>query len=86
MFISSQRFRNCVFRELAQDRLNMDQAIRIAIQEDNRRDDIFGWESRGSVRTHCRSCDGGDEVVVIHLERSVPHNLKPMHDGLDRSK
>ena len=51
----------------------MDQAVRIAIQEDNRRDDIFGWEPCRSVRTHCRSCDGGDEVVIIHLEHSVPY-------------
>lgn len=62
----------------------MYEAVRISIKKDDGSDDVSGGESYRSVRANRRTHDGRKNVVVVHLKSGIAHDLKPMHNRLDR--
>ena len=76
--------------ELMQHDVDVDERVRVAIEEDDRADDVARGEAGGGVRGDAGGAVVGaaDEhdaldVVVVHLELGVAHDLEPVHDGLD---
>lgn len=77
------------FGELVEHRANVDERVAVAVKEDDRADDVARREAGGGVRGNARGAgNAADEhdaldVIVIHLELGVAHDLEPMHHRLD---
>ena len=76
-------------RELAEHDVDVHERVAVAVEEDDRADDVARREARGRVRGDARGLgrapdeDDALDVVVVHLELGVAHDLEPVHDGLD---
>lgn len=92
MLIASQWNRSRMRRQLVEHLLNVHKGVAVAVEEDDGRDNVPGGETCGSIGTHAgraarRTRDNeGLDIVIVHLELAVAHDLEPVHDGLDRSE
>ena len=79
-----------VLGKLETHRIDVDQGIGIAIEDDNVRRDIAsgepGWAVPRAGTLVTGPKDGCVEVIVIHDEASRAHNLEPMYDRLCAGK
>ena len=76
-------------RELAEHNVNIHERVRITIHEHSRRDDVACGEAGRGVAGDAAgavAAGGADDlldVVVVHLELCVAHDLEPVDDGFD---
>ena len=75
--------------QLVEHRADVDKRVAVPVEKDNRADDVARGEAGGGIRGDAGGArDAADEhdaldVVVVHLELGVAHDLEPVHDGLD---
>jgi len=86
MFITMQPLLNCVSWQLCQHHINVNQAIPVSPYQHNRCYDIPRGESRWTITTDTRANHRADDVVVIHLESTIAHDLEPVNNRLDRGE
>lgn len=80
MLVRVQSFRCCVVGKLGEHGVYIDETIRVAIQQNNRRDDVACRKSHGSIRADGSDGNRRQHIVVVHLKRGVAHDLKPVYN------
>jgi hypothetical protein len=79
-----------VLGKLVAHRIDVNERIGIAIEDDDIRRDIasreLGWAVAGVGALFVGSKGGHVEVVVVHNEAAGAHDLEPVYDGLCAGK
>lgn len=81
VFVTVQSFGDGVTGQHSQHRVDIHQTVTVTVHEDDRCYDITGREPRRPIRADGCSNNGGDDIIIIHLEGAVPHDLEPVHHG-----
>src|SRR6267142_3537180 len=79
-----------MLRKLVAHGIDVDERIRVAIEDDDARCDIasreLGWAVAGVGALFVGPKHGHVEVVVVHEEAPRAHDLEPVYDGFCTSK
>ena len=86
MFVRMQRLGHSVRWELCKHSVDVYEAIAVSVKKEDGSNNVTRWETRGSVGADSSPDNGRQNVVVVHLECRITHDLKPMHDRLDGGK
>lgn len=83
MLVAMKALGICVLRELGHHLLNIHQAIRVPPEKNDGCGDVASGEARWAVRADGCPHDRRQDIIVVHLECSIAHDLEPVHDRFD---
>ena len=83
MFVRMQRLGHSVRWELCKHSVDVYEAIAVSVEKEDGSNNVTRWETRGSVGADSSPDNGRQNVVVVHLEFPVTHDLEPVDDGFD---